>query len=156
MTRKILAVDHSRCTGCRLCEIACSLHQDGVVNPAAARLAIVRWDEEAVHVPAVCQQCDVAMCEQVCQPGAISRNAATGALTVDYRLCIGCRMCIIGCPYGAMAVHPVGLQVTKCDLCGGEPRCVRFCETGALRFIEPEAVAFGKRVATARTMRGSE
>jgi Fe-S-cluster-containing hydrogenase component 2 len=151
---KMLVVDHARCTGCRLCEIACSLHQDGVANPAAARLAIVRWDEEGVHVPAVCMQCAVAMCEQVCQPRAISRIAATGALVVDYDRCIGCRMCVIGCPYGAMSVHPVGQQVIKCNLCEGDPRCVRFCEPGALRYLEPEAVAFGKRVATARTLRG--
>lgn len=151
---KMLVVDHARCTGCRLCEIACSLHQDDVSNPAAARLAVVRWDEEGVHVPTVCMQCVVAMCEQVCQPGAICRDAATGALVVDYERCIGCRMCVIGCPYGAMSVHPVGRQVIKCNLCGGDPRCVRFCETGALRFAEPEDAAFGKRVATARTLRG--
>ncbi|MFI5394260.1 MAG: 4Fe-4S dicluster domain-containing protein [Candidatus Binatia bacterium] len=149
---KMLAVDYARCTGCRLCEIACSLHQDGVANPAAARLAIVRWDEEGTHVPAVCQQCDVAMCEQVCQPGAITRTAATGALIVDYELCIGCRMCVIGCPYGAMSVHPVSRRVIKCNLCDGDPRCVPFCETAALRFVEPEVVAFGKRVSTARNL----
>ena len=153
---KILAVDYTRCTGCRLCEIACSLHQDGVTNPAAARLAIVRWDEEAIHVPTVCQQCDVAMCEQVCQPGAITRNRATSALLVNYDLCIGCRMCVIGCPYGAMSVQPGSRRVIKCDLCGGDPRCVRFCETGALRFIEPEAITFGKRLTAARALRGED
>ena len=153
---KMLAVDHTRCTGCRLCEIACSLHQDGIANPAAARLAIVRWDEEGVHVPAVCQQCDVAMCEQVCQPRAITRNAVTGALIVNYELCIGCRMCVIGCPYGAMSVHPSGRPVLKCNLCDGEPRCVRFCETGALRYIEPQAAAFDKRSAAARALLARE
>ncbi len=152
---KMLAVDHSRCTGCRLCEIACSLHQDGTVNPAAARLAIVRWDEEGIHVPIVCQQCDAAICEQVCQPGAITRDAETGALVVNEHLCIGCRLCVVGCPYGAMSVHPVGRHVIKCNLCGGDPRCVCFCETGALRFLGPEAVAFAKRITTARTLLGS-
>jgi len=150
---KMLAVDHGRCTGCRLCEIACSLHHDGMVNPAAALLAVIRWDEEAVHVPAVCQQCDTAMCEQVCQPRAIKRDGATGALLVDYDLCIGCRMCVVACPYGAMSVHPVVRNVIKCDLCGGDPRCVMFCETGALRFVEPETVSFEKRVATAQALR---
>ena len=153
---KMLAVDYSRCTGCRLCEIACSLQHDGVANPAAARLAIVRWDEEGIHVPAVCQQCEVAMCEQVCQPKAIRRDAATSALLVNYDLCIGCRMCVIGCPYGAMSVHPVGRQVIKCDLCDGDPRCVKFCEPGALQFVEPEAVSFGKREATARRLVGDQ
>ncbi|MFQ5666912.1 MAG: 4Fe-4S dicluster domain-containing protein [Candidatus Binatia bacterium] len=153
---RMLAVDHTRCTGCRLCEIACSLHQDGVANPAAARLAVVRWDDDALHVPTVCQQCDVAMCEQVCQPRALSRDAATAALVVSRELCIGCRLCVVACPYGAMSVHPVGRQVIKCDLCGGDPRCVRFCETGALRFIEPEAVSFGKRLATAQALGGSQ
>ncbi len=153
---KMLAVDHTRCTGCRLCEIACSVYHEGVANPAAARLAIVRWDEEGVHVPTVCLQCDVAMCEQVCQPGAITRTVATGALVVDYELCIGCRMCVIGCPYGAMSVHPSGRPVLKCNLCDGEPRCVPFCETGALLYVEPQAVSFGKRTAVARALLGSD
>jgi len=150
---KILAVDYARCTGCRLCEIACSLEHDGVANPAAARLAVIRWDEEAVHVPAVCQQCDTAMCEEVCQPRAITRDAGTGALLVDRDLCIGCRMCVIACPYGAMSVHPIGREVIKCDLCGGDPRCVMFCETAALRFMEPETVSFDKRRAVAEALR---
>ena len=139
-----------------MCEIACSLHQDGVVNPAAARVAIVGWAEEGLHVPAVCLQCDVAGCERVCQPGAIGRNAATGALIVNYDLCIGCRMCVVGCPYGAMTVQPVGGRVIKCNLCEGEPRCVCFCETGALRFVEPAEVCLSKRVTTARALVGGE
>ncbi len=151
---KMLAVDYTRCTGCRLCEIACSLHHDGVANPAAARLAVIHWDEEGLHVPAVCQQCDTAMCEAVCQPRAIHRNPGTGALLVDSALCIGCRMCVVGCPYGAMSVHPATRRVIKCDLCSGDPQCVRFCETGALRYAEPEAVAFAKRAATARALSG--
>lgn len=151
---KVLAVDPPRCTGCRLCEVACSLHHDGVVNPAAARLGVVAWDEDGVHVPTVCQQCDVAMCEHVCQPGAISRDPATNALVVNYERCIGCRLCVVACPYGAMSFHPVERRVVKCNLCAGDPRCVQFCETGAVRFAEPEAIAFEKRVATARTLTG--
>ncbi|MFI5393975.1 MAG: 4Fe-4S dicluster domain-containing protein [Candidatus Binatia bacterium] len=149
---KMLAVDHFRCTGCRLCEIACSTRHDGAANPAAARLAVVRWEEEGIHVPTTCRQCDVAMCGEVCQPKAIHRDSGTGALLVDYGRCIGCRMCVMGCPYGAMSVHPVDRQVIKCTLCDGDPQCVRFCETGALRFVEPEMVAAAKRTATAETL----
>lgn len=153
---KMLAVDYRRCTGCRLCEMACSLHHDETVNPAAARLAIIRWEEEGIHVPATCRQCDVAPCQQACQPAAIRRDPTTGALLVNYTLCIGCRMCVLGCPYGAMSVHPTGRQVIKCDLCGGDPQCVPFCETGALRFIEPESAAFEKRVGAVRALMRSE
>lgn len=149
---KMLSVDYSRCTGCRLCEISCSLRHDGVANPAAARLMIVRRDEEGLHVPTTCRQCDFAMCEAVCQPKAIRRDRRTGALLVDGERCIGCRMCVIGCPYGAMSVHPVSRQVIKCDFCDGDPQCVRFCETGALQFVEPEAVSFAKRTVVAENL----
>lgn len=149
---EMLVVDFERCTGCRLCEIACSLAQDGVCNPAAARLTVVGWEAEGIDVPVVCQQCEAAACARVCPAGAITQNATTGAWIVNHERCIGCRMCIVACPYGAISVHPTSGKIVKCNLCDGQPNCVRFCETQAIRFVAPARVAADKQQAAAERL----
>ena len=52
MTR-VLAVDYEKCTGCRLCELVCSVRHEGVSNPARSRIRIVKWEWEGIYVPVV-------------------------------------------------------------------------------------------------------
>ncbi len=137
---KILVIDHEKCTGCRLCELVCSVKHEGVSNPYRARIKIVKWEMEGKMVPVVCQQCEDAPCMAVCPVKAISRSETTGAVQVDYDVCIGCRMCMNACPFGAMGYDWVNKQVIKCDLCGGDPQCAKFCETGAIQYVEKSSL----------------
>ena len=66
-------------------------------------------------------------------------------MAVDYDVCIGCRSCVSACPFGAMNFNAVDRQVFKCDLCDGDPQCVRFCEVKAVDFIEADKVSIDKR-----------
>jgi Fe-S-cluster-containing dehydrogenase component len=66
---------------------------------------------------------------------AIQRSTETGANVIDTDKCIGCRMCMVGCPFGAMRYDPVKKQSFKCQLCDGDPQCVKFCPTEALKFL---------------------
>ncbi len=131
---KVLVIDANKCTGCRLCEQVCSVMHEGSVNPHRARIKIMKWEIEGVVLPMVCQQCDEPPCRDICPMGAIEKNEDTGLVMVDYDKCIGCRMCISACPFGAMDYDLVGKKVMKCDLCGGEPQCVSFCDPAAVRF----------------------
>ncbi len=133
---KILVIDHEKCTGCRLCELVCSVKHERVSNPYRARIKIVKWEMAGKIIPVVCQQCEDAPCMGVCPVNALSRNAETGAVEIDYDVCIGCRMCMNACPFGAMGYDWVNSHVIKCDLCGGDPQCARFCETGAIQYVE--------------------
>lgn len=135
MTRRYLLVDFEKCTGCRTCEIACSLAQKRTCNPYVSNISIVGSKKRGLFVPIVCQQCESAVCEEVCPAGAIERNSETGALTVSQDKCIGCRMCLIACPFGGMTLDIRNGHLWKCDLCGGDPMCVKFCEPNALQFI---------------------
>ena len=56
-----------------------------------------------------------------------------GRVEVDYEKCIGCRTCVSVCPFGAMHFVASDRKVIKCDLCDGDPQCVRFCDTKAVR-----------------------
>jgi len=135
-SKKRLRVDYTKCTGCHLCEIACSLYNEGMCNPALSKICVIRW-EEATDFPLVCHQCDDAPCVTVCPAEARMRNEQTWAIHVDREKCIGCRMCIYECPFGAISVQKEDGTTTNCLLCNGEPRCVQVCDTQAIRYVEP-------------------
>lgn len=144
-----LTVNADKCTGCRLCELVCSVAHEGVSNPAKSRIQIVKWEDEGRYIPMICKQCEDAPCKNVCPVRAISRDTDFGFLKVDYDVCIGCRSCIDICPFGAMNYNMTDRKVFKCDLCGGDPQCVRFCDEKAVDFISSIAVSSAKKRAGA-------
>lgn len=142
---RFLTVNSDKCTGCRLCELVCSVTHEGVSNAAKSRIQIVKWEEEGRYIPMICQQCEDAPCKNVCPVGAISRDKDIGFMTVNYEVCIGCRSCVNICPFGAMNYNSTTRKVFKCDLCGGQPQCVRFCEVKAVDFTASESVSARKK-----------
>ncbi len=146
---KMLVVDHLKCTGCRLCEVACSVNKNGVSNPARARIAVIGWEDVCLGIPMMCQQCELAPCESVCPVGALTRDEDIGRVFLNYDLCIGCKFCVAACPFGAMGIDTADRRVVKCDLCDGDPMCVKFCETKALQFLDASQAKTAKmRLAT--------
>ncbi len=133
---RMLLVDHSRCTGCRLCEVACSVKNGGAANPTLARIAVIKWEPICVETPMLCQQCESAPCMAICPVKALSRDGVVARVALDYDVCIGCRLCVAACPFGAMGFDPVARKVIKCDLCDGDPTCVKFCEPKALQYVD--------------------
>ncbi len=69
---------------------------------------------------------------------------------VDGSKCIGCRLCIAACPFGAPSVDPATMLTTICDLCRGEPRCVGFCPRDAIMYVRPERVSLVRRQESAK------
>lgn len=110
-----------------------------------------RW-----YLPAQCYHCDNAPCVKVCPTGATYKDE-DGLVLMDYDRCIGCRLCVVACPYSArrfnwikpevppeqtnqlVPVRPVGV-VEKCTFCvhrvrrGKLPRCVEVCPVRARHF----------------------
>ena len=97
----------------------------------------------------ICQQCLSAPCQAVCPVKAISRDESLNRVSIDYDLCIGCRMCVAVCPFGAMGFDSLASKVIKCDLCDGDPQCVRFCETKAIQYVDASEVSGVKQLGAA-------
>jgi len=150
--QRVITLDPSKCTGCRMCEMACSLHHEQACSRSTSRIKVVKFEKEGIDMPVLCQHCANAPCLVVCPTAALQRDQLTGAVVLREHLCIGCRMCAIACPFGAIGVDPRGERtaILKCDLCDGDPQCVRFCEPGALRFERRDQLGASKRDAVVR------
>lgn len=153
---KILSIDYQKCTGCRLCELVCAVMHDGVSNPTRSRIRVMKWESEGLYVPMSCQQCEDAPCMNVCPVKAISRDEDLGFVKVDYDVCIGCRSCVAVCPFGAMNYNTIDKKVFKCDLCGGDPQCVRFCDVNAIRFLDADRVNIDRRRGAAERLSAAQ
>jgi Fe-S-cluster-containing hydrogenase component 2 len=122
------------CTGCNACQLACSSRATGGYNPHLSRLKILMEGENFLNRPLVCSQCENAFCLRSCSVKAISRNPETGVVLIDKEKCTGCRECIDACPDGMITMDAQG-KADKCDLCDGDPLCVRYCVSGALKLV---------------------
>lgn len=132
-----LVVKPESCTGCRICELACSFRHYRRFNPRRARIHVISNQREGLYVPIVCHQCEVALCLESCPVKAIYR-ASDGRVLVDQEKCIGCRTCLTACPFGAMFWDFSARKAIKCDLCDGDPYCVKYCPREALLYV-PES-----------------
>jgi len=119
--------DYIRCSGCRLCEIACSLKHEGRIWPEASRVRVFMLVPGA-EVPHLCAQCSNYPCVASCPVNALSVNETTGAVIVDNEKCIACGKCIEACPGKVPHLHPNRKHILICDLCGGDPECAKICE----------------------------
>lgn len=135
---KLIAVNAEGCTGCRTCELVCSIVHYGESNPSRAAIRVVRREKRglAFSLPLVCQQCEKAACLEACPTGAISQDPERGTLAIDHGMCVGCGDCLGACPAGCIFMDEENGIALACDLCGGEPQCVAFCHARCLNLID--------------------
>ena len=111
----------------------------------AARSAATTTDSPTVYAKVNCVHCNHPACVSACIVGAL-RKQESGAVTYDAWKCIGCRYCMVACPFQLPAYEydkVLTPQVRKCQFChekldaGEKPACVAACPR--------EALTFGKR-----------
>ena len=161
-----MVIDLKRCVGCQACTMACKVENGTpreifftkTLEQVSGTYPIVRKK----FYPVLCNHCANAPCERVCPSGATHRRE-DGIVLVDYDKCIGCKACVVACPYNNRTfLMKGGLQgyygseltpfetvkyakyhegtVVKCTFCaerldqGLEPACVNVCPAEARVF----------------------
>jgi len=151
---KAIMVNIEKCLACKSCEIACALvHSKSKVleeaiteAPNPQRMVTVEASGEFA-VPIQCRHCEDAPCVEICPTGAISQEAGEGPVVIDEELCIGCKLCILICPFGVLKIGSTKRAIIKCDMCterlqdGQEPACVEACPTKALKLVSLDELA---------------
>jgi len=129
-----LTVDYTKCTGCRICELACSAKHEGRFQPSLARLKIIRYDDLGIDIPNVCGPCEEAPCVEVCPVYAMRRDPISKMVFLDHDKCILCKSCVGACVNGVILLDTTDMRIIKCDHCGGDPECAKVCPTGAIQY----------------------
>jgi len=142
---KKIAVIPELCSGCRICELVCSMEHFGVNNPKKSAIrVVVTYPQPVARMPIVCSQCGFPACAEACPVDALKQR--DGLVVLDEGECISCMKCVEACPFGAIYAHAEVDHPIKCDLCGGSPQCVAHCPKAALRLIPEQALGEAKRI----------
>ena len=129
----MISIDVSKCSGYKRCEVNCSFIRTGGTGRAQSRIKVMKVEELGIDFPVLCQLCKERFCTDC--PGRDIQTGDLGQILVDTSLCSGCGSCERLCPIGAIELNQETAYV--CDLCGGDPECVKECNLDALRY-EPD------------------
>lgn len=159
---RAMLIDLTRCVGCGRCVTACKMENDlewredqPALGPDAA-LASSNWsivksfgragvDGESRYTKRQCMQCLEPACASVCFVKALKKTPG-GPVTYDPDVCVGCRYCLMACPFGVptFAWDQTFGRVEKCDFC--ESRALRGQPTACSEACPTGAITFGRRV----------
>ncbi|WP_134701637.1 4Fe-4S dicluster domain-containing protein [Ammoniphilus sp. YIM 78166] len=161
--KKGMFIDTSVCTGCKGCQVACKewnklpmadeIGLTGNSYDNTGSLSAVNWrhvkfieqfsddrsQERWLFMTDSCKHCQQAGCMEVCPTNAIIRTEFD-TVYIDHDICIGCRYCVSGCPFGVISVDDIKGTAQKCTLCydrlqdGQQPACAQTCPTDCIQF----------------------
>jgi len=134
MSRKIL-IDLSICRSCPDCRVECRYSYHPVNNGMKDLL-------ERALFQVTCRKCEDAPCMAACPSEALERNAQ-GVIERSVMLCIGCKSCVVACPFGTLMTHMFDFKKPVCDVCRLDDaavslKCQETCPKGAIRLVDME------------------
>lgn len=144
--------DVNLCIACGMCERQCIMSHydlkmtDVKLNDPLQRARCKTYRQPELKAAVHCKQCENPSCMAACPVGAIHKRDDK-LIFIDENSCIGCRECVLACPFGAVRMAPVAdgrVMATKCDLCvdtkAGTPACVKGCPKKALTLMNDETL----------------
>jgi len=148
---KMVSCDPDKCTGCTVCEYICSLTKENSFSSQKSRIRTMRL-HPLINISIACRLCSPAPCVTACPREALTQSEQTGVIMVDDDKCDGCSWCIEACDYGAITLHPELKKGRICDLCEGDPKCVKWCPEEALDFTTKDILAQKARIAVTKKL----
>lgn len=142
---KFVSYDPDKCVGCRVCEYVCSLEKENAFNPTLSRIRTLRIYPNT-NASIACRLCEDAPCVIACPRKALEQSKENGVILVDDDKCDGCGWCIEACDFGTITLIPDRKTVVICDLCEGEPKCVKWCPEEALELSSKDIIAQKARI----------
>lgn len=157
---RFVMTDIKSCIGCKACEVACVISHNHTLLPETKegflpRINVISLNHDT-YSTVTCHHCDDAPCVSVCPTNALVSQ--DNRVKLIESKCIGCKNCILACPFGAITVSsnkarhatisPPAGRAYKCDLCEGKATqaCVNACPTKAISlFDESQLDAFRKQ-----------
>ena len=146
MARYAMSIDQQLCVTCNACVLACKNENqvpDGMSRCWTAQVQTGRFPHLSLETRSErCNHCSNSPCVSAC-PTRASHHTDDGIVLVDKDKCVGCKACILACPYEVRYVHPEG-HVEKCTFCAHragtdeDPACATVCPTGAITFGDLE------------------
>jgi len=141
LPRKFVSVDPSKCIGCGICEYACTTEKgEGSWNPIRSRIRVVRM-VPVFNFALTCRGCIDARCVKACPERAITQSELNSLLIIDDKKCKGCDWCVQACPHGGITIHGETGKAIACNLCEGDPQCIKTCPEEALETVESDEAA---------------
>jgi len=169
VSRYIIKMDQDRCISCNACELHCKQYNRVPEGARLGQLITVGPLNKAgkprmMNLFMPCFHCEQPWCVAACPTEAMIRRD-DGIVYVNQDLCVGCKACIIACPWDVPQWDEAAGKVMKCDLCmdrvdqGLDPACVTACTTHALEFVRPNEASHrtrerhGQKILLKRVMR---
>lgn len=148
MSKYIFKTNQERCISCNACEVHCKQKNKVPTGAKLGQMVSVGpvnrgGKPKIMNLFMPCFHCEQPWCVAACPTNAMVRREEDGIVYVQRDLCVGCKACIISCPWDIPQWDETTGTVMKCDLCmdrldaGLKPACVTACTTHALEFLSP-------------------
>lgn len=152
-----MVIRQSLCIDCEKCVEACNKTNNVPEYGYRTRILTKKYsgtlDKQVEFIPVLCNHCNDAPCVRACPTVATFKDPITGIVRMDSKRCIGCKTCMLACPYDARYFSAERHAIDKCDFCWEErlskgeklTACSANCPTGARTFgnlTDPENIVY--------------
>ena len=152
-----MVIRQSLCIDCEKCVDACNKTNDVPEYGYRTRILTKKYagtlDKQVEFIPVLCNHCNNAPCVRACPTKATYKDPVTGIVRMESKKCIGCKTCMLACPYDARYFSAERHAVDKCDFCWEErlskgdtqTGCSAACPTGARTFgnlTDPDNIVY--------------